>query len=177
MINVYGTIFIIALGCLGHFLYSWLHESKLAAFFFAVNESTWEHIKLAIGPSLLWMVVDYHFFFDNPNYFFAKFVALMSVIILIPVVYYSIRFITKKAILIVDIMEFVICVAFSQYLFSFVMNFNELDLFFRHIGIVGIVIIFLMVMTYTFAPEENFLFKDPITNKYGIEAHLHHTHK
>jgi hypothetical protein len=51
---------IVPLGLIGsvlHFLFDWTKHKRFVAFFSAVNESYWEHIKIAIWPVLLLQVV------------------------------------------------------------------------------------------------------------------------
>mgnify|MGYP000497216402 CR=1 FL=1 len=45
-----GFLFTAAVGALLHFVYQWSGSSTLAAAFSAVNESTWEHMKLLFFP-------------------------------------------------------------------------------------------------------------------------------
>ena len=52
-------------GTLLHFLYEWTGESKIAALFSGVNESTWEHMKLLFWPMLLYAIVQSFFFKDR----------------------------------------------------------------------------------------------------------------
>ncbi|MEG1633587.1 MAG: DUF6512 family protein [Oscillospiraceae bacterium] len=54
-----GAIFTIAAGTLLHFVYEWTGENKLAAIFSAVNESTWEHLKLLAIPLIFFAVIEY----------------------------------------------------------------------------------------------------------------------
>ena len=49
-----GFLFTGALGVLLHFLYEWSGGNTLAAAFSAVNESTWEHMKLLLIPVLFY---------------------------------------------------------------------------------------------------------------------------
>ena len=51
-----GFLFTGALGTLLHFVYEWSGGSALAAWFSAVNESTWEHMKLLFVPLFLFSV-------------------------------------------------------------------------------------------------------------------------
>ena len=46
------ALFVAVLGTLGHFFYQWSNPSRYVGFFFAVNESTWEHMKLFFFPAL-----------------------------------------------------------------------------------------------------------------------------
>ena len=48
-----GFIFTAVLGVLLHFLYDWTNESLVVALFSAVNESTFEHMKLLFFPGVL----------------------------------------------------------------------------------------------------------------------------
>lgn len=48
-----GAVFVTLAGTLSHFVYEWSGESFLLGFFFPVNESTWEHMKLYFFPMLV----------------------------------------------------------------------------------------------------------------------------
>ena len=58
IILIIGIIIISLVGTLSHFLYDLTNHNKLIGIFAAVNESTWEHIKIALTPTLLWGLVD-----------------------------------------------------------------------------------------------------------------------
>ena len=53
-----GFIFISIVGTLLHFTYELSNHNKYVALFSAVNESTWEHIKIALTPYFVWSLVD-----------------------------------------------------------------------------------------------------------------------
>ena len=57
-LEAFGLLFLIVFGTCAHFIYEWSGHNKLAGVICAVNESTWEHMKLVIGPSLIWMIVE-----------------------------------------------------------------------------------------------------------------------
>lgn len=48
-----GLLVVLAAGNLLHFIYDWTGQSPIAAPLAAVNESTWEHMKLFITPWVL----------------------------------------------------------------------------------------------------------------------------
>ena len=50
---ILGFLFTAVLGTVWHFLYDWTGRGAIAALFFPVNESTWEHMKLIFFPMLL----------------------------------------------------------------------------------------------------------------------------
>ena len=49
-----GLFVVILLGNTLHFVYDWTGQARWAAYVSAVNESTWEHMKLLFVPWLLW---------------------------------------------------------------------------------------------------------------------------
>ena len=53
-----GLLVVLAAGNLLHFVYDWTGQSPIAAPLAAVNESTWEHMKLFITPWVLWSLVE-----------------------------------------------------------------------------------------------------------------------
>ena len=54
---VIGLLWTLAAGNLLHFVYNWTGKSVAAALFSAVNESTWEHMKLLAVPWILFSIV------------------------------------------------------------------------------------------------------------------------
>ena len=56
--SIIGFFVVSILGTLGHFVYNWTDENILAGFLFPVNESTWEHMKLAFFPMLLYVFLE-----------------------------------------------------------------------------------------------------------------------
>ena len=52
-----GMLFTLLFGNLLHFVYDWTGQAGWAAYLSAVNESTWEHMKLLFFPVLLLSVL------------------------------------------------------------------------------------------------------------------------
>ena len=52
--EIAGTIFIIVVGSALHFVFGWTGGWRPVAAIAAVNESIWEHLKLAFWPGLFW---------------------------------------------------------------------------------------------------------------------------
>ena len=55
--QIFSVIFTWILGTILHFLYEWSGDNKIIASFSAVNESTWEHLKLVFFPMLITTIV------------------------------------------------------------------------------------------------------------------------
>lgn len=165
------SIIISVVGTLAHFLYDLSNHNKFIGLFAAVNESTWEHIKIALTPILLCGLYDGFVYGENPNYFLAKFISLVTPIIVMPCIFYGYKSITKKPILVVDILSFYFIIFLSQFLFKTIIDLPALPIIYNYLSCAGIFIIFGAYTVLTLMPLRLFLFKDPISKKYGYEAH------
>lgn len=58
-LNLFRFIFISILGVLLHFTYEWSGDNPAIGLFSAVNESTWEHLKLIFFPMLLLTMIEF----------------------------------------------------------------------------------------------------------------------
>ena len=76
-------------GTLLHFLYEWTNESKLVAPCSAINESTWEHMKLLFFPLFVFAIVESRFFKDRENFWCVKLAGTITGLILIPLLFYT----------------------------------------------------------------------------------------
>ena len=172
MIFLIVSIIVISLvGTLSHFIYDISKHNKIVGLFSAVNESTWEHIKIALTPTLLWSLVDGFIYGMNPNYFLAKSTSLIVIIILMPFLFYGYKVIIKKDLFILDIIIFYVVIIASQYSFNLILNIDEINFVSRYISCIILFILFGGYMIHTLMPAKNFIFKDPISNKYGFKGH------
>ena len=173
-----GIIFISLLGTFLHFLYELSHHNKFVAIFAAVNESTWEHIKICMTATIIWSLYDGYIYGINPNYLVAKSLSLLTIILLIPLLFYTYTAFTKKSILPVDIVCFYLTVIASQLVFKYFISMDQLPFIYTYLSVILLAIEFASYMFLTFQPMKNFIFKDPITHKYGLKGHpCHHHHK
>ena len=86
--QVLATIFTIVLGSILHFTYDLLGNSNIVATFSAVNESTWEHLKLLAIPMVLFAIVEYFFIGkDANNYIESKVLGIIFGMILITTIF------------------------------------------------------------------------------------------
>ncbi len=164
-----GFIVISLLGTSFHYFYDWFKHNKYISMFFAVNESTWEHLKLAVVPIYLWAIVG--IFLDLNNFAFGVLVALVTVCVVIPLIFYTYTHFTKKPILVVDITSFFVAVLLAMFFAYLVFSAGQ---FAPALNIIAIILNFVMLtkfIVFTYYPPKIFLFKDPITNKYGLSGH------
>ena len=157
-------------GTLLHFVYEWSNHNKIVSLFAAVNESTWEHIKIALTPMFLWGLYDGYVYGFSPNYFLAKSISLLAVIIIIPLLFYGYKLITKKSILIIDIMIFYIAIASSIGVFYYLIKNLNCTFIYSYIGAILLFIIFSLYLLLTIMPLKNELFLDPITKKFILDS-------
>lgn len=172
MLFILISIIVISIvGTLSHFLYDILNHNKFVGLFASVNESTWEHIKIALTPSIFLGVVDGYIYGASSSYFLAKFISLISIIVLMPLLYYGYKYVFIKDNAIVNIMIFYIVVICSQYLFFYLVSIDSIAYFLQYISCIGTYVIVACYILFTLMPIKNFLFKDPISSKYGFKAH------
>lgn len=107
----------------------------------------------------------------SENYFVAKSLSLLSIIIVMPAIFYFYTKFTKKNILIVDILSFYVVIILSQYIFYHIISLDPFGFIYNYFGVILLFVIFGIFMTATLLPFKNFMFKDPISNKYGIKGH------
>lgn len=173
---VLGFLFITTIGTLLHFVYEWSGRIKLVALIGAVNESTWEHMKIAAIPAFVWSIVEIPFHGDNPNFIAARLVAVATILLAIPLIFYGYQLFTRKSILALDIGLFVASIGLGQWLSALVLKSDPVPVIVTSICFILLVVLFAACLLLTLMPIRGFLFRDPISGKYGIEAFYAHTH-
>ena len=56
-VDLWGALFIAAVGTAWHFVYGWSGDNVALGLIAPVNESVWEHTKLVAIPSLMWNAI------------------------------------------------------------------------------------------------------------------------
>jgi hypothetical protein len=167
---------IVPLGLLGsllHFLFDWTKHNKFVAFFSAVNESYWEHIKIAIWPVLLLQIVLFSLGgYQFPSYVPASTIALYSIPVTMVGLVFLYKSVTKRNILWLDISIFFVCIAIAQSIFVQVLgqlSATSGTVVMSSLFLLGLIVAFLL---FTFRPpREPDVFLDPIKKDYGLRAH------
>ena len=166
-----GFFFVTIMGAIGHFVYEWSGYSKWAGILFAVNESTWEHIKLTILPTVIVFTAAANYSAgDKDNFAVAFFAALLIPILVIPALFYAYTALIGRSIVAVDIGIFVVSVALPYYAAYRILTSPALPLPMQVLSVAGIVIILICYMTLTVLPLQNIIFKDPVSGGYGLRT-------
>jgi hypothetical protein len=167
---------IVPLGLLGsvlHFLFDWTKHNRFVAFFSAVNESYWEHIKIAIWPVFLLQLVLLSLGgYQIPSFVPAATIALYSIPVSMVGLVFVYKWFTKHNILWLDISIFFVCVAIAQSIFVLVLG--QLSPTTGTVVMSGLFLLGLVVAFLLFTlrpPKEPDLFLDPINKEYGLRAH------
>lgn len=164
------TIFSIIFGTVLHFLYEWSNENQIIALFSAVNESTWEHLKLVFFPMLVAGIVEYFALREKTkNMIQAKAVAIVFAICFIIVFFYTYTGIIGTNFFILDILSFLLSIIIGEWIaYKIIINKSLYENKNKIFTIIILIILLILFMLFTFNPPKINLFKDPITNEYGI---------
>ena len=162
------VIICIVLGILLHFTYEWSGENKFVALFSAVNESTWEHLKLAYYPMLIMAIIGYFVIGQkSKNYWFAQAIGIITAMVFITVFFYTYTGVIGTNYDVLNIGSFIIAILLGEYVaYGILISFQNYDA--ELISIVFLILLLLMFLIYTFNPPQIALFKDPISGRYGI---------
>ena len=165
---IIGFLFVSIMGALSHFFYEWSDFNKIIGILFSANESTWEHLKLAILPTILYFAFG-KIFIKNTNYLFALFITLLTPIIVIPILFYTYTAVVGHEILVVDILIYLLAVLLAFVLCWLILSLNSLKKIYNIIAIIGLIVILICYLTLTLYPPNFFIFKDFTNNTYGLK--------
>ena len=162
-----GALFTAAMGTLLHFVYDWSGGWGAAAAFSAVNESTWEHMKLLFFPSFLYFLWEYKKYgSSSKDLLTARTLGLFCGLAFIPVSFYTYTGVIGKGFFPVDIAIFAVSVFLTFYASTrFLAHPLKLTTFTAFLLLFALLAAFL---TFTFFPPHIQLFLDPVDFTYGI---------
>ncbi len=165
-----GILVITIVGSLLHFCFEWSGHWQPAALFCAVNESVWEHMKIAFWPAFIYALGEFLLLAHRPdNFWFAKTFSFYFLSLAIPIFYYLYTAILGKHILFLDILIFVIAIALAQWISYQIMKNSIIP----PENLTTAVLLISIVMVYslfTYYPPHLEIFKDPVTNTYGVNS-------
>lgn len=168
---IISFLLISSLGTVLHFTHGWFKNGLLLHIFSATNESTWEHMKLLVLPTIVTMVFQYQLIGNQYSNFFNSILVLFLVEILsIPLLYEPLRMLFKEVHFSITILIFYLAVLFgilSQY---FILT-NQILVMSESIAMILIALIVISFGIFTYFPPKFFIFRDPVTGKYGDVGH------
>lgn len=165
--QIFSVIFTFILGTLLHFTYNLSNQNPIVAVFSSVNESTWEHLKLIFFPTLLTIIIGYFYLEKSiSNFVCSKTLGLLISICFTVVFFYTYTGILGKNIAFIDIASFFISVLIGEFI-SYVLIINNFKCK-NSIAVIVLLILMILFIVFTFNPPKIGLFKDPLTNTYGV---------
>ena len=162
MIFMLTSILLISmLGTIAHYLYDF-DKNKFVGLFCTTKESIWEHIKMALTPTLLLSFVDFFIYSNNANYYLAKFSSILVIIVFMPILYYGYKLITRKDYFILDILVFYVIIIASQLTFYEVLRIAPIHVIYRYLSCLAIFAILSFYIIQLFISPKNRLFNESI---------------
>ena len=157
-------------GTLLHFLYDWTGKNIIFALFSAVNESTWEHMKLLFFPMFVFAIIEGIVFGkEYDNFWCIKFKGILLCLTLIPTLFYTYNGIFGKSPDWINITIFFVAAAAVFIYETRQFSKGNVNCRFNLLSFVLICLIALAFIVFTFIQPKIPFFQDPTTNLYGIQ--------
>ena len=167
-IEIVGTLFIIFVGSAFHFTYEFSGNNAVVGSFSAVNESVWEHLKLAFWPTLLWLLITMVPLRRTVNNFFAaKTAGAYFMVTFIPAVFYTYTAFMEGS-LAIDIGSFIVAVMLGQIISCLLFKAKRFPTWTEKAAVAAVVVLAVAFVVFTFYPPHLPLFQDPVSGGYGI---------
>jgi len=162
-----GAIFIV--GAMFHFLFEWAGGWSPVGVIAAVNESVWEHFKIAFWPALFFAIIEYPFLKRyTHNFFIAKAIGIYVMPVAIAAIFYAYTAIFGEEILAVDISIFFVAVALEQLASYKILTLKQWPKWLSGVGVVMVILLAAAFGVFTFYPPELGIFRDAVSGGYGI---------
>lgn len=168
---IISSFVLFVIGALLHFAYDVLNNNFFVGLITPVNESIFEHLKLALYPIFFWWLLFYllkhkKYSLNKGRWFFSCFNAMFSSIIIIISIHYVFRYGFGINSVIIDIVSLYIAILLSQ-LKGFKIYNNILDKN-NFLNIIYISLLIILFIYLTINPPKAPIFKDHKTKEYGI---------
>lgn len=153
-------IFCLIIGSLLHFTYNISGKIKFIGYFSAINESIWEHTKLATFPILFFSLFIFIKHYGNLNNFFiAVPTAMLISTLAVPILFYSYIKLTGTSIFLFDISIFIIACYLGCKTLLYILSIENFSN--TIISIIGLLLT-LIIITYfakwTYNPPNHHIF-------------------
>ena len=162
-----GFVISTALGTLLHFLFVWTDLLALAPIS-AVNESTFEHMKILFFPMLFFALFQYFYFQNEKGFWWIKCIGILTAVWSIPVFFYTYQGSFGNPPAWLNILFFFLS-AFVGYALEYCLF--QKSKFGQDCTILACIILAITAVLFvacTFYPPQLPLFLDPLTKTYGL---------
>ena len=153
-----------------HFAYEWSGRLSAVAPFVPVNESIWEHLKLAYWPSVVYAALEYLAFGRGTEGFVAaKSAGILIMPLCIVVLFYGYTALLGRHILWLDILTFLVAVSVGQVTSYVLLAGGAQDERLGWIGMLAVALLGGCFAVFSFKPPRLAAFQDPVTGGYGLQ--------
>ncbi len=158
---IFGIIFTFILGSLFHFVYYLSGDHYYVGFFFPVNESVWEHLKLAFYAWVIYGLICFPLLKNKTHNYWAS-IALGSLLanLFIIIFFYTYSGIIGHSILILDILSFLVACIIAGYTFYQLSSGPDYGFAYSFLGLLFIISMILLFAYFTYHPLDIPLFID-----------------
>jgi hypothetical protein len=165
-----GIIFTVIVGTILHFIFAWTGSWPPVGVFAAVNESVWEHLKLAFWPSLAWAVFEALQMKELRGRFWGgKAFGIILMPLIIATIFYMYTSFTRHPILPIDIATFIVAVTAGYLLGYWLIAASARARRTATVaGVTAMVMLALSFGLFTFKPPHIGIFMDTAGGRYGI---------
>lgn len=162
--QILAILFTLIVGTLLHFTYEWSGNNQIVGTFSAINESTWEHLKLIFFPMLVFAIFEgTRVYNETNNYIEAKTIAIVFGMLFITVFFYTYTGIIGTNFAVLDIGSFVIATILSEFISYKIMKKESFSIRkTRIISVIILILITIMFVFFTFNPPNINYFRDPV---------------
>ena len=162
--QIVAVLFTLVLGTLLHFTYEWSGNNQIVGTFSAINESTWEHLKLIFFPMLIFAIFEgINIYKETNNYIEAKTIAIIFGMLFITVFFFTYTGIIGTNFAVLDIGSFFVGVIFSEIITYKIMQMKSFST--NKTKTISIILISILVLCFIFftfnTPNINY-FRDPV---------------
>lgn len=161
--TIINIIIVSIVGTLLHFVYEWSGNNSLVGIFGAVNESTWEHLKLLFWPvSILTFIEFFIWRKENPGFLMSRFCAMLIGMFFIVTAFYTFTGIVGKPVDAFNISLYFVAVILTFFLSRL---FEKNKIFAKQrtnlYAIIGFIVVAILFIVFTKNPPSIGLFKKP----------------
>lgn len=159
-----------ALAAFLHYAYALSGKSTFAAIFAAVNESVWEHVKTLLLPYLLWSVAEYYIIRpDLRRFVTARCAGAVSLVLMTVCFFFVYSGVWGASVLWIDIVSAALWLLFAELICMRTLNTSRSAGELFPIAAAVLCLLAVMLLCFTVSPPKIGLFRDPVTQLYGLE--------
>lgn len=168
-LSIIGFFVISIIGTLLHFTFDFFDNNLLVAPISAINESVWEHIKIAVMPTFIWTIVEFIVLkYRQDNLWSSLLMKIITITLTITLGYYGYTAFSGGHVTWKSILLFYIAILFGQVVSYREIISKKVKVEYEEISKYLVIVIFFMFVFFTFLPPKLNIFKDEITDTYGV---------